>query len=246
MKPALKASLTALVFALGVPLAATARVSYTYTAGSNYTDASAVITTSTPYDSTTWRDVGAEQALLHERLTFSLDTPDYLPAGWSTLTGGGYPNAMLSTLSTQDHPTDPNAFWFAESGLFSGSGVVNSGYDLVTLSMSVHVGADHAIDAWEFAVSYVPSDDWQNYVQSGLIGSSVNGDLTYSSVSAKYYLKDYSAATSVIGTWEFSGSPDTHAPVPEPATYAMLLAGLGMIGVTARRKQWLTKLGRRG
>lgn len=68
---------------------------------------------------------------------------------------------------------------------------------------------------------------WQNY--TALFNFDGSGDLTF-------------YATGVFDT--YGGSLDkisfTAAPVPEPETYAMMLAGLGLLGaMTRRRKQKL-------
>lgn len=50
-----------------------------------------------------------------------------------------------------------------------------------------------------------------------------------------YVLSDWTKAGGTVG-WETLYVKDV-APIPEPETYAMLLAGLGLIGAVARRKQ---------
>ena len=44
------------------------------------------------------------------------------------------------------------------------------------------------------------------------------------------------APQTFAGTGAFSGVSVTVAPIPEPETYAMLIAGLGLLGFAARRK----------
>ena len=59
---------------------------------------------------------------------------------------------------------------------------------------------------------------------------------TYSSVSTHAMMGANGALTSLtVSTVPSGGNPIT--PVPEPETYAMLLAGLGLLGWTARRRQ---------
>ena len=42
----------------------------------------------------------------------------------------------------------------------------------------------------------------------------------------------------VVGVKFTSASPPVVAPIPEPQTYAMMLAGLGLLGFSARRRQY--------
>ncbi|MEW5768985.1 MAG: type VI secretion system tube protein Hcp [Pseudomonadota bacterium] len=97
-----------------------------------------------------------------------------------------------------------------------------------------------------------------NLTLGGNAGSapSVSGSFSYGKVALKVTPQkaDGTPGTPVTGTWDlvkhsgdlFSGSPlplmqianpyaPVAAPVPEPETWAMFLAGLGMLGLVARR-----------
>ncbi|WP_229259346.1 PEP-CTERM sorting domain-containing protein [Duganella aceris] len=52
-------------------------------------------------------------------------------------------------------------------------------------------------------------------------------------ISPQVYALDRASETDVSANWHL----DAVAAVPEPETYAMLLAGLGLLGFTARRRQ---------
>lgn len=79
---------------------------------------------------------------------------------------------------------------------------------------------------------------WAPNTSIGLIGTNMGfGGGTYS------YVLGYndSAGTATLGDWDdfvvgVNFTPMA-APVPEPETYAMLMAGLGILGWTAKRKR---------
>jgi type VI secretion system secreted protein Hcp len=56
-----------------------------------------------------------------------------------------------------------------------------------------------------------------------------------SPITASYNLKTGVGDVAQLGLLYFDAMHVPMAPVPEPATYAMLLAGLGLVGATARR-----------
>ncbi|MET3134879.1 hypothetical protein AAKU55_005181 [Oxalobacteraceae bacterium GrIS 1.11] len=67
-----------------------------------------------------------------------------------------------------------------------------------------------------------------------LSGSAVNGALLNNGVNS---LVDHSLSSSMAGQYNFQVRNGIVAPpVPEPETYAMLLAGLGLLGFMKRRK----------
>lgn len=68
------------------------------------------------------------------------------------------------------------------------------------------------------------SHNWQNY--TALINFDGSGDLFFSATGPS---DSYGGSLDMISF--------VTAPVPEPETYAMMLAGLGLLGVMARRRK---------
>jgi hypothetical protein len=81
---------------------------------------------------------------------------------------------------------------------------------------------------------------------SAIAGANNNASFAFRVVSAfapntsSYAASSASGSYSASGTWRFdmvTVSGNTIAPVPEPETFAMLLAGLSILGFSARRQQ---------
>ena len=76
---------------------------------------------------------------------------------------------------------------------------------------------------------------------------ATSGDIVMTTLASSAVLQDAGYTLVIggtsIGTAAYTGiialtdTPRTLPPVPEPETYAMLLAGLGMLGFIARRRQ---------
>lgn len=78
---------------------------------------------------------------------------------------------------------------------------------------------------------------WSNGVNSSfeLAGSAVNGSLLDNGGNS---LIHHSLNSNIDGQYNFSvRNGVVQPPVPEPETYAMLLAGLGLMGAVARRRK---------
>ena len=80
-----------------------------------------------------------------------------------------------------------------------------------------------APDSFSFAIL---DSGLANITTSGFGGSLMQVSLTGSTL----------APLTFNGTGDFTGVTVTLAPIPEPETYAMLIAGLGLLGFAARRK----------
>lgn len=81
---------------------------------------------------------------------------------------------------------------------------------------------------------------WSNGVSDSfeLAGSAVNGAFLNTGSNA---LVGHSLNSNVLGQYNFQVRNGTVIPsVPEPETYAMLLAGLGLLGAVARRRNQKT------
>jgi hypothetical protein len=81
---------------------------------------------------------------------------------------------------------------------------------------------------------------------SSITGADNNASFAFRVVSAfapstsQYAASNSSSSYATTGTWRFdmvTVSGTATAPIPEPETYAMLLAGLGFMGFASRRKQ---------
>ena len=114
----------------------------------------------------------------------------------------------------------------------------------VTPLVAVETGLGDAIRdpnfQWYAAVNYMPSglDD-----QSGMFTGRINHlNLGSFEASATVNFSDLAGTPVFYGFTAANGlATDGHmvtsaVPVPEPETYAMMLAGLGLLGFAARRK----------
>lgn len=77
---------------------------------------------------------------------------------------------------------------------------------------------------------------------SSVLGANNNADFavrvvsTFAPSTNTYAASSPSGTYNTSGTWRFDMVTVSAAPVPEPKNYAMLLAGLGLMGVMARRR----------
>ena len=73
---------------------------------------------------------------------------------------------------------------------------------------------------------------------SVLTGNSANtGSFSFSNLVAGAYTISFTFSSAGKGLAGFYGTMSTVAAVPEPETYALVLAGLGVVGFAARRRK---------
>jgi hypothetical protein len=78
---------------------------------------------------------------------------------------------------------------------------------------------------------------------SSIAGADNNADFalrvvaTFAPGTSAYAASSATGTYGTAGTWRFDMVTVSAAPVPEPETYALMLAGLGLIGVAARRRK---------
>jgi hypothetical protein len=227
--------------ALAVPQAAIADVSYTYT-GNIFNDVN-VLTIhdpEVPPEIALAESAAAKAILLSDHLGITLTTPVYIPVGWSNISYTGISGELYVPLYAQQ-PSNPGAGvnWTLTNTAFAGGGHIdlNNGIDTWLenrLSVSVHVSAGNVIDAWE--ITLLPGEvygppNWNMHASS----SSVSGDSVLYEFGAAHYYQRREAANADVGTWAVTGSPV--AAVPEPASYALLLAGLALVAGATQRKR---------
>ncbi len=86
----------------------------------------------------------------------------------------------------------------------------------------------------------VNGGSWASGTSIGLIGTDAT--VTSGDAAGTYsFILGYndSAGAATLGDWDdfVVGVNFVAAPIPEPETYAMMLAGLGLLGVAARRRK---------
>ena len=91
---------------------------------------------------------------------------------------------------------------------------------------------------WSLVGSLVTPESAANNRNS--LSSAPHGFLTLSNLNINSQFVRVSLRHSLNGPWTFTDEVDFYAsaaPVPEPETYAMMLTGLGLMGLVARRRK---------
>lgn len=134
-----------------------------------------------------------------------------------TLTGSG----QFTTLGN----TNTHSFAITESSLFSAAGSIAT-FEFAPLN-SLFSGVFTAAELW------LGSDQLASWANP--LGATTFSLSSALAATGSYELKVTGKATGGAGTalYTFSGSV---SPVPEPESYAMMLAGLAVMGAIARKR----------
>lgn len=135
----------------------------------------------------------------------------------------------------------------AHSGSAGAYGFDNSGFATLSQALSTIEGATYSYSF--FSRAYQFAGNQLSYSFSGLSAvvvptttSWLSTSGTFVATAASTTLSFFFATDPGTGTWSIDdvSVDQIAAPVPEPETYAMLLAGLGlMAGIARRRKKQL-------
>lgn len=145
----------------------------------------------------------------------------------------------------------PNTFGYGDISTAWTSSVLNGANQFVSVGFATPVYSSGAViretdgNGFVYQVDAIDSSNVYHTVWSGIdtspTGAPVDFAVSWSTTSfVTKGLKIY-VNTLATPTWEEIDSIKLQgqltAPVPEPETYAMMLAGLGLIGVAARRRK---------
>ena len=178
--------------------------------------------------------------LLGTTATFASGSPSDLAADDSAWNVTSFPNAAVGdktegaqfAVSTVGFKDVVVTFDLRHSG-------TSSAYEQVQYTLDGTNFVDIAL------FSNTTKDSWNTRTVdlSAIAGADNNASFAFRVVSTfapgttAYKATDAAGTYATTGTWRFDSVTIAAAPVPEPGTYAMLLAGLASIGFVARRRR---------
>lgn len=156
----------------------------------------------------------------------------------------GAASAVTSTLTFTNNTTSHDAIF----GNPAVRGSFNDTYNFTIPTGAGTQGGAVAISGWGFTgpthwiSSFTLTDTTTGTVMgSGAPGTTSNYTFSNLNPADNFALNVMGNALKVRGSGSYSGSiqitPKVCSPIPEPDTYAMLMAGLGLLGFTARRRK---------
>lgn len=187
------------------------------------------------------------------------------PSHWTVSTQVGGADGQLASFSTSSFQKavalSGRPEWIANNSSGTNGGLETwtffvfrqtfdmTGYDASTAELKFQWAADDSGQGFASRGSWLPK-----YSLNGgaLVTDSWPGGLTYNYGPTEIVNSGFFAGLNTIDFYvegngvtdgfalrnvDFTASPSTVTPVPEPETYAMMLAGLGLLGVVARRRK---------
>ncbi|WP_419815178.1 PEPxxWA-CTERM sorting domain-containing protein [Glacieibacterium sp.] len=185
--------------------------------------AHAVTVTSTPFDVAP----GAGETLA---LDFESTTP---PAGY-TITGTGFGYYTGSTANVAAAPFGDSTQYFAVRG----GGTATITLPSALRSFSMYVGS---VDFYNSVTLTLAGGGTQTFTGTTLPGGE-DGNQTSGNTNRRYFFvadagERITGLTLSSGQNSFEIDNLATGAVPEPATWALMIAGIGMVGVAQRRRR---------
>lgn len=166
-------------------------------------------------------------------------------AGASSVVGGG----LLDSFALQAEASSASGFAFGQATLslnftLSKNAMLVLSADVKSSAQTTR-GKTAAGDERGYGggiIQFTSSDNGSSMGSSGWISSNAFGDLanqvdTDSKMLAGFYNNNGAQFNLVGKLWAEARAESPLTPVPEPETYAMLLAGLGILGLLQRRRR---------
>jgi len=149
--------------------------------------------------------------------------------------GSGYANVAAYTsnawLATNRNQASPVTFNYTGDAFTLNSLVISEAWGSGNVTFTGYKGGQQLFTSGEIGISLAPTEvtfNWEGIDQ-----------FTITLGSRDAYVPDPDLFASGAGNGQFwaLGSMTVNQPVPEPEVYAMLLAGLAIVGAVARRRR---------
>ncbi|MBK8121270.1 MAG: FxDxF family PEP-CTERM protein [Sulfuritalea sp.] len=122
------------------------------------------------------------------------------------------------------------------SGLLSFDDAALTGAGTEWVNVSSFSASFHGVTYSVLDADLAPEVGFENGTFLGLSASFSSGDPKFSFIAGSIDSSDAFVAYDT-GLGNSGAGSVVYAPVPEPETYAMMLAGLGLLGLAARRRK---------
>lgn len=179
-------------------------------------------------------------------ITVSIDTADWTTHSIASETGLSYSSMWGAGPAFSDTVTinGRSVTFFADLTSQGNQSIGNGYYDTLSTSQIGKMS-----DGGTLSASFLAFSNATNFITTSSFGDSFEVDLLKFSVTnqtgfsvsgnqiANFATFDAGTYVSVVSNGYSYTAPPPLPTVPEPETYAMLLAGLGLVGFAARRKR---------
>jgi hypothetical protein len=152
---------------------------------------------------------------------------------WNRPVAGSPPTPPVSGVGTAT-PYEVFSFTVSADGSYDFLSVADGGWDNY---LFLYTGSFDPND--QFANVLIGNDDFEGDIGLSGFSYALTAGTTYLAVSSGFANTDFGAYTlRITGPGDITPG-DGGGGVPEPATWAMMIAGFGLVGASARRRRTL-------